>query len=90
VIFRGDDFGLSLEVNEAVEQAHTNGVLSTASLMVGAPAAADAVQRARRLPRLRVGLHVVVARGQAVLLNHEIPALTEADGRFLIILYAWA
>jgi chitin disaccharide deacetylase len=82
VIFRGDDFGLSLEVNEAIEQAHTNRVLSTTSPMAGAQAATDAAARARRLPRLRAGVHVVVARGQAVLPNHEIPALTDADSRF--------
>ena len=33
--------------------------------MVGAPAAADAVERARRLPKLRVGLHVVLVDGGA-------------------------
>ncbi|MDE0854568.1 MAG: ChbG/HpnK family deacetylase, partial [Nevskia sp.] len=55
LIVTADDFGLHAAVNEAVELAHRDGVLTAASLMVGAPAAADAVQRARRLPRLRVG-----------------------------------
>ncbi|TXN31659.1 ChbG/HpnK family deacetylase, partial [Methylobacterium sp. WL19] len=50
LIVTADDFGLSLAVNEAVEQAHREGILTAASLMVGAPAAADAVARARRLP----------------------------------------
>ena len=35
--------------------------------MVGAPAAADAVERARRLPKLRVGLHVVLVDGAPVM-----------------------
>jgi hopanoid biosynthesis associated protein HpnK len=35
--------------------------------MVGAPAAADAVARARRLDRLHVGLHLVVASGPQML-----------------------
>jgi len=38
-------------VNEAVEHAHRNGVLMAASLMVAGDAAADAVERARRLRR---------------------------------------
>ena len=63
VIVSADDFGLSEGVNEAVERACRDGVLSTASLMVSGPAAADAVARARRLPRLRVGLHLVVIEG---------------------------
>ncbi len=81
VIFTADDFGLTPEVNEAVEAAHTKGVLSCASLMVGAPAAADAVARAKRLPSLRVGLHVTVADGKALLPPAEIPSLADAAGR---------
>lgn len=80
VIFTADDFGLTPEVNEAVEQGHAKGVLSCASLMMGAPAVADAVARARRLPSLRVGLHVTVADGQAVLPPAQIPALADAAG----------
>ncbi|HUC70019.1 MAG TPA: ChbG/HpnK family deacetylase, partial [Stellaceae bacterium] len=50
LIVCADDFGLDPAVNAAVEEGHRHGILSTASLMVGAPAAADAVARARRLP----------------------------------------
>ena len=50
VAFTGDDFGFAPELNEAIERAHREGVLGRASLMVGAPAAADAVLRARRNP----------------------------------------
>ncbi|HKN42125.1 MAG TPA: ChbG/HpnK family deacetylase, partial [Sphingomicrobium sp.] len=38
VVVTADDFGLAREVNEAVEAAHRGGVLTAASLMVGAPA----------------------------------------------------
>ncbi len=37
LIVCADDFGLDPAVNEAVEEAHRHGILSTASLMVGAP-----------------------------------------------------
>jgi hopanoid biosynthesis associated protein HpnK len=80
VIFTADDFGLAPEVNEAVELAHSKGVLSAASLMVGAPEAADAIARAKRLPALRVGLHVTVADGKALLPPAQIPALSDAGG----------
>lgn len=66
VIITADDFGLSEGVNEAIEQAHRDGILSTASLMVAGPAAADAVRRAKALPDLRVGLHLVVIEGASV------------------------
>jgi hopanoid biosynthesis associated protein HpnK len=82
VIFSADDFGLSESVNEAVEHAHRDGILQAASLMVAGPAAADAVRRARALPELRVGLHLVVIEGPAVLLPADIPDLVNAQGMF--------
>ena len=77
-----DDFGRDAAVNEAVEQAHRDGILTVASLMVGASAAADAVARARRLPSLGVGLHLVLADGAPVLPPEEIRTLVGADGAF--------
>jgi hopanoid biosynthesis associated protein HpnK len=50
--------------------------------MVGAPAAADAVARARRLPGLRVGLHVVLVDGLPLLPPERIPDLVDSAGRF--------
>jgi hopanoid biosynthesis associated protein HpnK len=82
VTFSADDFGLSVAVNEAIEQAHRDGILDAASLMVAAPAAEDAVRRARALPTLRVGLHLVVIEGPAVLPPDRIPDLVDADGQF--------
>jgi chitin disaccharide deacetylase len=76
-----DDFGLSEPVNAAVEEAHRGGILSAASLMVGAPAAADAVRRARALPGLRVGLHVVLVNDEPMAPRAQIPALIDASGR---------
>ncbi len=82
LIVTADDFGLHEAIDEAVERAHWDGVLTTASLMVGAPAATDAIARAKRMPKLRVGLHIVLADGPAVLPREKIPDLVDADGRF--------
>ena len=83
LIVTADDFGLSVPVNEAVEQAHSRGILTGASLMVTAPAADDAVERARRLPGLGAGLHLVFVSGRPALPPAQIPDLVGADGRFL-------
>jgi hopanoid biosynthesis associated protein HpnK len=83
LIVTADDFGAAREVNEAVEAAHRGGILTAASLMVAAPAAADAIARARRLHTLRVGLHVVLLEGQPVLPASSLPHLTKADGCFV-------
>jgi chitin disaccharide deacetylase len=82
LIVCADDFGLDPAVNAAVEAAHRHGILSTASLMVGAPATADAVARARLLPRLRVGLHLVLVDGRPLLPAAEVAALVGGDGEF--------
>lgn len=82
IILTADDFGLSPEVNEAVERAHREGVLTAASLMPGERAAAEAVAIARRNPRLAVGLHLTLTDGWPVLPPERIPALVRPDGRF--------
>ena len=82
LIVTADDFGLAIPVNDAIERAHCEGILSTASLMVAAPETSDAVRRAHRLPNLRVGLHVVLVNGQPALPPERVPALVDARGRF--------
>ena len=60
LVVTADDFGMSIEVNEAVEEAHRNGILTNASLVVAGAAAADAIRRAKRMPGLGVGLHLAI------------------------------
>ncbi len=69
-------------VNEAIEEAHCRGILTAASLMMGERATEDAVERARRLPSLRVGLHLVLVDGSPVLPVDAIPDLLEGQGIF--------
>lgn len=80
--FSADDFGLTRSVNEAVELAHLEGALTQASLMVAAPEAADAIARAKRLPDLKMGLHLVLVDGDSRLGHTFLPNITAPDGRF--------
>ena len=82
LIVTADDFGASVAVNEAVERAHRHGILTAASLMVAGEAAADAVARARAMPSLGVGLHLVLVEGRPVLPPDRIPALVDDSGHF--------
>jgi chitin disaccharide deacetylase len=82
LIVSADDFGLDRAVNAAVEAAHRDGILTSASLMVGAPAAADAVERARRLPGLHVGLHLVLVDGRPVSPRAAVNGLVDRAGEF--------
>lgn len=82
LVVTADDFGRALPVNAAVEAAHRHGILTAASLMVTGAAVADAVERARRLPALAVGLHLVLVDGQPALPPERLPSLVGPDGRF--------
>jgi hopanoid biosynthesis associated protein HpnK len=82
LIVTSDDFGAAIEVNDAVERAHRDGILSAASLMVAAPAVDDAVARAKTMPKLRVGLHLVLVEGRPILPVARVPDLVDATGHF--------
>jgi hopanoid biosynthesis associated protein HpnK len=82
VILNADDLGLSPEVNAGIERAHRDGVLTAASLMVGEPAVPEAVELARRNPRLAIGLHLTLTDGTPTLPPERIPILVQPNGRF--------
>ena len=82
LIVNADDFGADIAVNEASERAFTDGILTSASLMVGGAAAQDAIERARRLKGLGVGLHVTLADGKPILSRRRIPGLVDKSGQF--------
>ena len=82
LVVNGDDFGFSEGVNSAIAQAHTEGVLTSTSLMVGGAAFNQAVDLARSHPKLGVGLHLTLVCGQSVLSAAEIPHLVNSGGAF--------
>jgi len=82
LIVNADDFGVSSAANEAIERAHREGMLTSASLMVNEKAADGAVEIARRNPRLGVGLHLTLLCGASALPHARIPGLCDSGGRF--------
>lgn len=82
LVVTADDFGATAGVNAAVARAHRDGILTSASLMVRGAAAAEAVRLAHELPRLSVGLHLVLAQGEPAAPPEDIPSLVTPDGRF--------
>ena len=59
LIVNADDFGLSPGITEGILEAHTQGIVTSTSLMVFEPAAEQAGRAAREHPSLSVGLHFV-------------------------------
>jgi predicted glycoside hydrolase/deacetylase ChbG (UPF0249 family) len=58
LIVNADDFGQSAGTNRGIIEAHEHGIVTSASLMVRWPAAAQAATYAQAHPELSVGLHL--------------------------------
>jgi predicted glycoside hydrolase/deacetylase ChbG (UPF0249 family) len=86
LIVNADDFGLSAGVNRGVIAAHERGIVTSASLMVRYPAAAQAATYSRERPQLSLGLHVdlgewVYRDGEWMSLYRVVPEKDEAAVR---------
>ena len=81
LIVNGDDFGASETINRAILKAHCEGILTSASLLVGGRAFNQAVAIAQAHPRLSVGIHISLVRDRATLPHPDIPQLTDCQGR---------
>jgi len=83
IIINADDFGLCSGVNRAVAQAHTDGVLTSATIMANMGGAEEAVSIAKKLPTLGVGVHLNLFEGKPVSKDGCVNCLLAADGQFV-------
>lgn len=83
LIINADDFGIHPAVNKAVRKAATEGILTSTSLMAGGDAFDEAVEMARSMPSLGIGIHLTLVGGiKPVLPPSEVPSLTWDNGVF--------
>jgi hopanoid biosynthesis associated protein HpnK len=80
VIVTGDDFGWNERVNRSIAQSHQSGILGSASLMVTGEAVTQAVDLAKSMPELKVGLHLAVTRSKALVAPEHLPNITDSEG----------
>ena len=81
LIVNADDLGRTAGINDGIFEAHRNGLVTSATLMVAYPAAEDAAARLGELPNLGVGLHIALTGGPSILPAEHLPSLTDAAGR---------
>jgi predicted glycoside hydrolase/deacetylase ChbG (UPF0249 family) len=79
LIVNADDFGLSPGINQGVIESHERGIVTSASLMVRWPAAAEAAAYAREHRSMGLGLHVDL--GEWMCRNTEWVAIYEVVPR---------
>jgi chitin disaccharide deacetylase len=92
LIVNADDLGFTSGVNRAIVKAHTDGVVTSATLMANGPAFCEVKELAKQFPKLSIGCHVVLIDGEPLLPPARIPSLTQS-GRFrddLKTFAAWA
>jgi chitin disaccharide deacetylase len=82
LIVNGDDFGFSEECNAGIIQAHCVGILSSASLMTGGSACAQAVNLAKRNSNLAVGLHLSFSDVKPMLPPEQVERVIQCNGFF--------
>ncbi len=80
-IFNADDFGISKGVNAAIIKAHKEGILNSTSLMINQKYALQAVDEAKIMPALKVGLHLNLTNEIPAADPAEIPLLVNAKGK---------
>ena len=73
-----DDFGFTSGVNRAIVEAHSRGIVTSSTLMANGPAFTEAVELAKRTPRLGIGCHVVLIDGEPLLEAEKVPSLTSS------------
>ena len=82
LVVNADDLGRSPGVNAGIFEAHRNGLVTSATLMVGFAAAGEAARALADHPDLGVGLHVTLTGAAPTLPVTRVPSLVGADGRF--------
>ena len=75
LIVNADDFGLTAGVNRAIAEAHTGGIVTSATAMANGPAIAEVAELAKSAPKLSIGCHVVLVDGTPALPLANIPSL---------------
>lgn len=80
LIVNADDFGYSKGVNLGIVEAHVEGIVSSATMMMNMPGVEHALRLAADTPTLGVGVHLVLTCGAP--LEENVPTLTDENGLF--------
>ncbi len=84
LVVNADDFGRTEGVSRGILRAHLHGIVTSTTVMINLPAAAQAIQRAHaEAPGLAMGVHLNLTHGRPVLPAEQVPGLVDPSGDFL-------
>ena len=87
LIVNADDFGLTDGVCRAILRGHTDGIVTSTSVLAVAPAFNRCARALDDVPELGVGVHLAaVGEDPPLLTAREIPTLVDKSGHFM---YSW-
>ena len=82
LIVNADDFAWTQGVNRGIAEAFRHGIVTSTSLVANGEAFADAVEVARAMPRLGVGVHLNLSDGAPVAERGTVTSLLNDAGGF--------
>jgi predicted glycoside hydrolase/deacetylase ChbG (UPF0249 family) len=83
LIVNADDLGYTPGVTRGIIRAHREGIVTSSSVLVNSPFAAEAIQTAmREAPALGLGLHLTLTSGRPILHANQVPNLVTPQGVF--------
>lgn len=83
LIVNADDYGRTPGVSLGIRQAHLDGIVSTATVMMNLPEAVASMEQARRdTPDLGLGVHLTLTFGHPVSRPSALPSLVDPEARF--------
>jgi hopanoid biosynthesis associated protein HpnK len=75
LLVNADDFGLSKAINAGILRAHTEGIVTSTSIVAAGEAFDEAVEQAPSHPKLGVGVHLTLVEERSVSLPSHVPTL---------------
>jgi predicted glycoside hydrolase/deacetylase ChbG (UPF0249 family) len=83
LIVNADDYGVTKNVSLGIREAHQQGIVTTTTAIMIAPAVTQELALAQELcPKLAVGVHLVLTAGPPIRPASTVPSLVGSDGRF--------
>ncbi len=82
LIITADDYGMSLAVNQAINEGIECGLITSTNVMVGMDNSQDAAFLRQKYPNISVGIHWTLSAGKPVSRPEDIPSLIDSNGKF--------
>lgn len=82
LIINADDFGLHPLINKGIIEGHQKGMITSTSIMPGAPYFREAAHLAAQNPELGIGIHLTLVGGVAPVLKKGVNSLLTSQGVF--------